>query len=97
MYCSHIKDDTRRAWKNVTVSKSVVVPYAYIIPVFYHSEKNIYIYIHICTPVVISNALNRKALQYAVIQYCPAVSAMSADVLSLASFLERERERYIHI
>lgn len=96
MYCSHIKDDTRRAWKNVTVSKSVVVPYAYIIPVFYHSEKK-YIYTYICTPVVISNALNRKALQYAVIQYCPAVSAMSADVLSLASFLERERERYIHI
>lgn len=95
MYCSHIKDDARRAWKNVTVSKSVVVPYTCIIPVFYHSEKNIYI--HICIPVVISNALNRKALQYAVIQYCPAVSAMSADVLSLASFLERERERGIFI
>lgn len=64
---------------------------------FITQKKNIYIYIHICTPVVISNALNRKALQYAVIQYCPAVSAMSADVLSLASFLEREREKYIHI
>lgn len=43
------------------------------------------------------NALNQKALQYAVIQYCPAVSAMSADVLSLASFLEREREVYSYL
>lgn len=62
-------------------------------PGLYHSE-NIYI-IHICIPVVIFNALNRKALQYAVIQYCPAVSAMSADVLSLASFLVRERGIFI--
>lgn len=97
MYCSHIKDDTRRAWKNVNSFEIRCCTLRLHYPGLLSLRKKIYIYIHICTPVVISNALNRKALQYAVIQYCPAVSAMSADVLSLASFLEREREKYIHI